>query len=527
MSFLATIGAVLVARTVGKVIQKVSSQIFPFSSSSEKEKIDYNHEFQVKLQEQGFKNQKEIAYMSAMLARQTSYLNNVQNAQNALKNEMFRDVLRNYPLNIPPLVMLENAGIGTNSIINTVLGKQVNLTEKDKAIENFKRELKANPIALSVFVTPLQVDSRVANKEKISATVWDTVYQKVESMFINEYSRNGERPVVFFPSAWNPNAKPGLHAAEIIYFFAKEMPVAVIEPRFDGKHLRIMFSCWGIGLENNKHIRQEIVIDIDWNEIIMEASYERSVRGLNELKTIKELSPILLDIQKRMEHNKTMYESLKQIIEKNQFGDISDDCTKLFYTNSNDLSVISDTISATLGMTLSVLSDIHHLLATQVKPIFPFIKDKYFEPILNSMLPRDRQQFYDSVLPSYKQIYDKLILELPSNRALEYGEIEEEMLKEKERESIIKLLTVNETNTTYDTYSETIPEKENKETVLSNISKILSKWCIENDVKFTSIEAVLNLLKNSEKQDDKNKVEELKILYEQINENNLVDLLNN
>ena len=420
MSFLATLGAIALARTVGQTIQKISERIFPFETSARKKEIDYstilnreqqerNLAFQAKLQEQGFKNQKEIAYMSAMLARQTAYFNNVQNAQNSLKTDMFRDVLRNYPLNIPPLVMLENTGIGTDSIVQTVLG-----TNKDMVFETFKRELKANPIALSVFVTPLQVDSRVANKEKMSVMVWDTVYQKVETMFVNEYSRNSERPVVFFPSAWNLNAKPGLHAAEIIYFFAKEMPVAVVEPRFNGKQLRIMFSCWGIGLESNKHIRQEIIIDIDWNKIIMEAAYERSVNGLNELKAVQEPEQILVNIQKSLEHNKKMYESLKPMINGNQLSNITDDCTKLFYTNSNDLSVISDSISATLGMTLSVLSDIHHLLATQVKPIFPFIKEKYFKSMLDAMKPNDRVLFNDSITKPYEQIYKKLMLELPS-----------------------------------------------------------------------------------------------------------------
>ena len=441
MSFLATVGAVALARTVGQTIQKISERIFPFETSAQKKGIDYsaklnreqqerNQEFQKKLQEQGFIHQKEIAYMSAMLARQTAYFNNVQNAQNSLRTDMFRDVLRNYPLNIPPLVMLENAGVGTDSIIQTVLG-----TNKDMIFETFKRELKANPIALSVFVTPLQVDSRVANKERISSMVWDTVYQKVESMFVNEYSRNGKRPVVFFPSAWNSNAKPGLHAAEIIYFFAKEMPVAVVEPRFDGKQLRIMFSCWGIGLESNKHIRQEIAIDIDWNEIIMEAAYERSIKGLNELQQIQEPEQILLNIQKSLEHNKKMYESLKPMIKENRLSNISDDCTKLFYHNSNDLSVISDTISAALGMTLSVLSDIHHWAATQTTPIFPFIKEKYFKEMLEAMKPSDRTLFNDSVIDSYNPIYKKLKLELPSAEEKELDEKYNQLKKEISKES--------------------------------------------------------------------------------------------
>jgi hypothetical protein len=213
------------------------------------------------------------------------------------------------------------------------------------------------------------------------------------------------------------------------------MPVAVVEPRFDGKKLRIMFSCWGIGLESNKHIRQEITIDIDWNEIIMEAAYERSVRGLSELQQIKEPEQILLNIQKSLEHNKKMYESLKQTIKENQLSNISDDCTKLFFHNSNDLSVISDTISAALGMTLSVLSDIHHWSATQTTPIFPFIKEKYFKEMLEAMKPNDRVLFNDSIINSYNPIYRKLKFELPSADEKELDEEYNQLKKEISKES--------------------------------------------------------------------------------------------
>ena len=43
---------------------------------------------------------------------------------------------------------------------------------------------------------------------------------------------------IIYSAAWNKNVKGGLHAADELYYFLKEMPTIVVEPRFDGKNIK-------------------------------------------------------------------------------------------------------------------------------------------------------------------------------------------------------------------------------------------------------------------------------------------------
>ena len=58
------------------------------------------------------------------------------------------------------------------------------------------------------------------------------------------------------------------------------MPTIVVEPRFDGKTIKLMFSCWGIGYSSQLHSRQEIQIPLDLNSMIAVSAYERSKKAI-------------------------------------------------------------------------------------------------------------------------------------------------------------------------------------------------------------------------------------------------------
>lgn len=149
-----------------------------------------------------------------------------------------------------------------------------------------------------------------------------------------------------------------------------------------------MFSCWNVGMLGDNHVRQEISFDIDWNELILPSMYERSKKGLDKLKKVEPLPPVLNEFLKRLSHNVSLYETMKEAGEI-KLELLCDDISKIFYLTNEDYSAVSDMISNSLGMTLSVISDMHHQEARGIEPMFPRIKDKYFAGMFRNLTDKD------------------------------------------------------------------------------------------------------------------------------------------
>ena len=426
-----TIGGVLAARTIGGFISKISKRIFPFKGSSDEERMIYQHhlseqqsearrQFEAQLHAAGLANQREINLLTAFFNRQTTLQNSILSFSNTLKSKMFDEALKTYPLNIPPLVLLQNAGVSTNSVtgelvIDDPIAKEILSTadngadQKESLLSRYKSVLRNYPIALNVFVTPLMLDSRVSSREKATAMVWDNIFQSLESLFVNEYNRCSERPINFYPAAWNQNAKPGLHAAEILYFFTKGMPVVVLEPRYDGKLIRFIFSCWGIGSEPEKQIRQEIIFDLDWNSIVLPSMYKRSVESLKKLNKLKEMPQMVADAKKKLEHNVFMYEKLRDIdgLEDNP---ITEDINKLFFLNASDYAPLSKLMADGLGISISLIADVHHLTSRGINPHFPDLLDTNFNDAFQSLTKPARHELMEAINGLMKSAYMELLL---------------------------------------------------------------------------------------------------------------------
>lgn len=508
MAIIETIGGVLVARTIGGFISKISKRIFPFKGSSDEERIQYQHHlseqqsearrlFEAKLHADGMANQKEINLLTAFFNRQTTLQSSILNFSNTLKSKMFDEALKDYPLNIPPLVLLQNAGVSTNSvtgelviddpIANEILSIADNGTnQKESLLSRYKNIFRNYPIALNVFITPLIIDSRVASKEKTTALVWDNIFQSLESLFVNEYNRCSERPINFYPAAWNQNAKPGLHAAEILYFFTKGMPVVVLEPRYDGKQIRFVFSCWGIGSEPDKQIRQEIVFDLNWNSVILPAMYERSVNSLKKINQLKEIPQVVHDAKKKLQHNIFMYEKLREIdgIENNP---ITEDISKLFFLHSFDYVPLSKLMADALGICISLIADVHHLTSRGINPHFPDLLDANFSDAFKLLTKPARQELMEAINGLMKSAYMELLLgDYDSENDFTSFEtsLEERFeLIDSANGIVDKLERVPETSKV-EHQTVTVVEKESIETKsIPEIMKMISDRCIELGIK--------------------------------------------
>lgn len=443
---------IITARVIGKGINSIGERITPYkttraykqtehSADRQKELEMLREAFQERLQKENIQAQERIAIFN----RQSSMLLAQMNARTSLRHTLVQDAIRNFPLNISPLVLLENNNID----ISFLLGQQAN---ENNNIDSIIGTLDASK-PINVFITPMHVDAKVNGKEGLANLIYDSVYSSLETVFVNEYSRNSERPVIFYSAAWNKNVRGGLHAADELYYFLKEMPTVVVEPRFDGKSIKLMFSCWGIGYTSHLHSRQELQIPLDFNSMLAISAYDRSVKALESLSNVKLDSKVIRDQCAMYEHNKSVFEQLgleeritKRLNEIARDGKSSEldelgDFSKLMYISTNDIIGIADVISNTTGMMIAALADTHHLLANDVTPRFPKIYKQYFGSVDQTLL--------DTFGRMYERTYLKLSHEFP----------EQETRRLIEKESTMKLLGANGDLDKNDTIKHALSEK--------------------------------------------------------------------
>ena len=366
----------------------------------------------IALNEMNIKNSREIARFNAMAMRETQILVARENAQNLLQDRMVQDALKNFPLNISPLVLLKNRPHSLSSLLRFTIAsnnkevEECNMADVASDVMNYAE----NPEALNVFVAPVYVDSKIKNREILSKQIWDTTYQRLESFFTAHYNRRSKRPVIFYPTAWNDKYSPGMHASETLHFFLRDMPCVVLEPRFDGNNFRIMVSSWGLGYTSTEHVRTELNFNINIDAILAYSVYERSKTALGVLNDLAkadiaetEKTPFFMQ-QRILERNIKLYESLRideRICNKEKMNEIDAfGIYNIFKIEPvQDLVLLSDALSAQIGMTLASLTDIHHLRSTDTDPIFPELMKEHFPQLYSN------EELRKLLYKSYERIF--------------------------------------------------------------------------------------------------------------------------
>lgn len=366
---------------------------------------------QMTLANMNIRNSQEIAKFQAIAMRETQILVARENAQNMLQDHMVQAALKDFPLNISPLVLLKNRPHSLSSLLRFTVGEECKTEDVCNDVMNYA----ANPEALNIFVAPVYVDSKIKNRTVLSDQIWDTTYQKLESFFTMHYNRRSERPVIFYPTAWNNKFNPGMHASETLHFFLKDMPCIVIEPRFDGLNFRLMISAWGLGYASTEHIRTELNFQINIDEILAQSVYDRSKKALAVLADLSKAD--IPETEKRpffiheaaLEKNVKLFEALH--LDERKTDGRMDEIDALGIYNIfkvepvQDLAQLSDLLSAQIGMTLASLSDIHHLKSTSVDPMLPELLKQYFPTLYSN------KEIRGSLFESYSQVLTQLLRE--------------------------------------------------------------------------------------------------------------------
>ncbi len=357
-------------------------------------------EFQTAIQARQFEHSREIAQFQARAMRETQILVARENAQNMLENQIVMEALKTFPLNISPLVLLNNRPHTLSSLLRFTLGEQLEIESKNKQkrlieakpadVLNDVMDYAKHPEALNIFIAPVFVDSKIANQKLLSTRIWETTYQKIESFFTKYYSRDSERPVMFYPTAWNDKYTSGVHASETLHYFLKDLPCIVLEPKFDGSKLRMAISFWGLGYGSTEHHRIELEFDVNIGLSIANAVYQRSKDALDALDILTKAN-VFSDFERRKndELEKLLSKNIK-IYEAFRLGELRNmneevrnkllskvtalGINKLFTVDPvQDLEPLAGYFADQIGVILALYADIHHLMATRALPKLPYL----------------------------------------------------------------------------------------------------------------------------------------------------------
>ena len=355
-------------------------------------------EFQTALNKDQQNFNRELALFQAQAMRETQILVARENARLMLENQMVLDALKTFPLNISPMVLLNNRPHSLSSLMRFTVGDiEIDGADKQKLLSSANPQeviedvvsYVEHPEALNIFIAPVFVDSKVPFQKMISTRIWEITYQKIESFFTKNYSRDGRTPVVFYPTAWNDKYTSGVHASETLHYFLKDLPCIVLEPKFDGNKFRMAISHWGLGFGSTEHFRTECDFNINTDLFIANAVYERSKNARAALDVLFD-TKVLTDTEMRnkyapLEHNLDknirFYESFKlnewDDMDKQEQQQVLSQMTALglgnIFTidNTQDLDPLAQHMSSQIGVILAMLADMHHLLSTGATPALP------------------------------------------------------------------------------------------------------------------------------------------------------------
>ncbi len=456
-----------------------------------------SQQFQMELTKLNNNNAQELARFQALAMRETQILVSRENAQNMLQDHLVQNALKDFPLNISPLVLLHNRPHSLSSLLRFTVGNGCPPEDLYKDVKEYEN----NPEALNIFVAPVYVDSKIKNRKVLSDQIWDTTYQKLESFFTENYNRSSNRPVIFYPTAWNDHFSSGMHASETLHFFLKDMPCIVIEPRFDGADFRLMISAWNIGYGSTEHIRTEFKFQTTIDTALACAAYDRSKKALEIVDEVVMSDAVGLDksafLQKetQLKQNVKLFEELKleeRIKNKNMDAINAMGIYNIFQIEPiQDFSSLAELLTAQIGMTLATLADIHHLRSTNAEPQFPKLIQSKYPQLFESL------EIKENLYKSYFKVINQLISEESQSSFLADKELAKQLrlIRKEQIIRIGKLLGVENGETVEDRIREYV------DNVMGYSNPDYDEvwdYCIQNmmtrDVEFFS--KVLNELAN-------------------------------
>lgn len=363
-----------------------------------------NEALQKYLFEQGVKSSQELERFRALAMRETQILMARENAQNMLQDHLVQEALKSFPLNISPVVLLRNQQHSLTGLLRFSSKLPLSVLPSVTQVYNDVKAYSENPEALNVFIAPIYIDSKIQNREGLSQQIWDSIYQRVESFFTENYNRRGKHPVILYPTAWKDKSAAGQHASETLHFFLKDMPCLVLEPRFDGQSFSMMLSTWGLGYTSSDHVRTQMKFDLNLDTLLIKSAYERSKKSLKVLDELGEsVNDVLADKRKELEQNIKYYEMLN-LDERFSNGSLDDISAIGVYNLFNidpvqDMASATDMISSLICVNLAILADVHHLQGTDAVPLFPSLFKNAFPDLY------DDKAFRELVAKCYERVY--------------------------------------------------------------------------------------------------------------------------
>lgn len=399
----------------GKLISDIAYLVFVPFGGAQIVNGRRTREFQLEQKEKDMQFQMENTALErahkekmAQYNRETTQLVAWENACLNLRNEFIKDALAKFPLNISPYVLLGNNGI----MLQDISIDHIN-----------ERSLPPHNLPLNIFIAPLSSfeETNALIPKGNSAKNMDMPMQEfsqyinseLEKIFIGSFSRNSVRPTAFYSASYKPGVVPGLHVADELYFFLKDLPTIVVEPKYDGKKLLIVISFWSMCFENTALEQVCVEIDFDWKIELCKKSYEQSLRMQNilsnsdfinneKVQSLLQYHEKVIETSKAFGVDKLLSESIENAgfsyerREELSFLFEKAGLSKIFQIDSLTAREAAKPLTQALGVMLCMISDVHHAITSQKR-------GREYRPILPDLIP--------TVFPNLKKEYKLFIMD--------------------------------------------------------------------------------------------------------------------
>lgn len=265
------------------------------------------------------------------------------------------------------------------------------------------------PIPLRIFIAPPQV--QFERFGEITSQVPDIelgLAQRLREFLSHHYPLHSQvRPTEFLGGAWESKRFHSESSIKALFSLLKSEPTLILESEIDGDFLIFRLAYWGLGQESYCY---STLCKLSYRDFIYESAKARALKWKNTRDKLLALGKSLEDINAKGGDNAINLAYLEEAEELQQAGIDTHELIFPYKVNRKDWDNFCQFLSTCHCLVAGWVSDIHHLVHSDVPPLLP----ELLPPLIAEVSDPDLVQVVmQTTLSIYQEVLQSLISERP------------------------------------------------------------------------------------------------------------------